>query len=147
MESMGSKNGSSSPLCVTPVRERSSPFGDRNVSFINRSVSSDTMKGTISPPPNEEIPSCMVSKQSVTSYNSFQLNISLVFRLIHLCLFHRHQKQRLMLFQTVYRIINCHLHRPNYIIQIYPWIAYRRRPISASYHRLVELNWREVNCR
>lgn len=64
MESMGSKNGSSSPLCSTPVRERSSPFGDRNLSFINRSSSSETMKGTISSPTNEDVPSCMVSKNN-----------------------------------------------------------------------------------
>lgn len=63
VESLGSKTGKSSPLCSTPVRERISPFGDRTVGFINRSASTETMKGTISPPPpNEEIPASMVSK-------------------------------------------------------------------------------------
>lgn len=61
MESMGSKNGSSSPLCGTPVRDRTSPFGERNGSFVHRSASSDTMKGAISPPTNDDLPSSMVS--------------------------------------------------------------------------------------
>lgn len=78
MESMGSKNGSSSPLCGITVRENNSPFGDRNISFINRSASSDTMKGPISPSANKEVPSCMVSKLLtiiIIMYSGFYLTI------------------------------------------------------------------------
>ncbi|KAJ8946266.1 hypothetical protein NQ318_004635 [Aromia moschata] len=50
VESMGGRSGTSTPLCSTPVRERSSPFGERNSSpFAERPPSAGSPRSPASP--------------------------------------------------------------------------------------------------
>ncbi|CAG9859229.1 unnamed protein product [Phyllotreta striolata] len=63
IESMGSRSGGSTPLCGTPVRERSSPFSDRNGSIVEYPSSNGYLRGSVSPTGN--LPSCMTD--SITS--------------------------------------------------------------------------------
>lgn len=60
LESMGNRSGNSTPLCGTPVRERTSPFGERDSRgspYVERPPSA----GSIRSPPGMDMPSCMVS--------------------------------------------------------------------------------------
>ncbi|KAJ8964897.1 hypothetical protein NQ314_004536 [Rhamnusium bicolor] len=65
LESMGGRSGTSTPLCGTPVRERTSPFGERNSPFSERPPSAGSVRTPVSPPSNMDMPSCMTD--SITS--------------------------------------------------------------------------------
>ncbi|XP_060517796.1 ras-associated and pleckstrin homology domains-containing protein 1 isoform X2 [Cylas formicarius] len=65
IESVGVRTGNSTPLCGTPVRERTSPFGERNSPFSERPPSATSLRSPTNVPSNMELPSCMVD--SITS--------------------------------------------------------------------------------
>ncbi|XP_072375778.1 uncharacterized protein pico isoform X2 [Diabrotica undecimpunctata] len=72
IESMGSRSGNSTPLCGTPVRDRVSPFSERNGvspfnerngNMVDYSPTGGYLRGSVSPTSN--LPSCMTD--SITS--------------------------------------------------------------------------------
>nr|XP_022919195.1 ras-associated and pleckstrin homology domains-containing protein 1 isoform X2 [Onthophagus taurus] len=57
IESMGSRSGTSTPLCGTPVRERASPFGDKPSPFNERPPSSNSVRSPVNS--MDDMPSSM----------------------------------------------------------------------------------------
>lgn len=68
IESMGGRSGNSTPLCGTPVRERSSPFGERSSPFSEKPPPVGCMRNSISASNNiDSMPSSMVSYKLINN--------------------------------------------------------------------------------